>query len=716
MLRRFGPITLILLLTLQLPRITGARAAEPDPGAFLPPNTTVRQTVQGDVDGDSRDDMVALYGVPGMTAAQPMRAGLLVLLTTDAGVRPVHLFGQPPADLRGEPILDANGSTDLTLWDVAGDGRKRIILTVINRFPNTADRTTVWVFGAGETALLPTDPEALRPLPPPWVGTGFRSEAYLEGDRVEFEHHAPGAPSILRRQMAERSNAPESALVTAETYHWRGDGFRLAARAMTLPDAAVGSARSPQAAVISFYAAQARGDLTAAIDLLGDELRAGRSATATEAAPDPSIRVEEVRVLSDHLTWQATPDTDQLVAVRVSMNDPRQPPAHSEADPKRHTIAGTWRAQKIGERWRLTEANHHETASLPAISERLPAGVSIIQTAGGDLRGLGAEDVAVLAANPGRFTLVEPYILFGVPGGGLDQLEPAVPVASYVQGGLLGGPFGTIGVADVNADGKLELTFGGIVGAHSAVLWVLHWNGSTLAPLFAEVSNSPVVGLEDLDGDGVDEILLVQSGYCGSYAGSPVLAFAFRWEGGAYRSASWRYPALQGGVDERAEAATSSTPTDPSAIAARACVQHMLALSHAFRGQSDETRTAYRAYADLRQQTSGDSRTFLRPIYLGGEYVAADIRAVIAAADSGQSPGWSAAGRATLFDLLGDSLLSRAQNHQSEAEDAARRNRPEKEREARRKASEARQAATQAYQSALALDPTDEEARRALGE
>ena len=328
------------------------------------------------------------------------------------------------------------------------------------------------------------------------------------------------------------------------------------------------------------------------------------------------------------------------------------------------------------------------------------------------MRGLGTEDVAVLAVNPGRYTLVEPYILYAGPNG----LEPAVRVASYVPGGLLGGPFGTIGMADVNADGKQELTFGGIVGAHSAVLWVLQWNGTTLIPLFAEVSNSPVVGLEDLDGDGVGEILLVQSGYCGSYAGSPVLAFAFRWEDGAYKPASWRFPALQDGVDERAEASLASRPDDPGMIGARACTQHLLALSHAFRGQPADTRTAYRAYAELRQQTSGDARTFLRPIYLGGEYVAADIRAVIAATESGQLSGWSPADRAVLFDLLGDALLSRAQSHQYAAENAAEHNRPEKERDARRKASEARQEATRAYQAALALDPTDEEARRALGE
>jgi hypothetical protein len=101
MLRPFGPIILIMLLALHLPRITGARAAEGDPAAFLPPNTSIHQTAQGDVDGDGRDDLVALYALPGTSATQPARGGLLVLLTMDDGTRPFHLFGQPPTDLRG---------------------------------------------------------------------------------------------------------------------------------------------------------------------------------------------------------------------------------------------------------------------------------------------------------------------------------------------------------------------------------------------------------------------------------------------------------------------------------------------------------------------------------------------------------------------------------------------------------------------------------------
>ena len=116
------------------------------------------------------------------------------------------------------------------------------------------------------------------------------------------------------------------------------------------------------------------------------------------------------------------------------------------------------------------------------------------------------------------------------------------------------------------------------------------------------------------------------------------------------------------------------------------------------------------------QQVRADSRSSTRPGYLGADYVEADLRAILAAADAGQGPAWSATERAILHDLLGDALLDQARDYQYAADSAAQRSKPDEEREARRKASETRQAATREYQAALTLDPTDEEARRALGE
>jgi hypothetical protein len=393
--------------------------------------------------------------------------------------------------------------------------------------------------------------------------------------------------------------------------------------------------------------------------------------------------------------------------------DPPPPPQASDwtetvppPPPPRYTMAGTWRTQKVGERWKLVAGTLHETDNLDAISGTLPPGATLMQTADGDLRGAGLRDQAVLVNRSGRFTSLEPYVVLAGPAG----LERAVPMASYVGDEYLGAVGGTMRVADVNGDGKQEIAFSAFVGAHSALLWVLQWDGATFVPLFAEGSNSPTVDLTDLDGDGVSEIVLGQSGYCGSYAGSPHMTFAFRWQDGAYRPASAHYPALQDGVEDPQANGQGDQPDD-----ARACIQHMLAMAYAFRDRPADTRTAYRAYVQAKQGITPTLGVSVRPVYLGATYVEADVRAVLTATDAGQSPGWGAPERAVLHDLLGDILIERARGQQYEAESADRDGNADLAREARRGASESRQAATREYQAALDLDPTDEEARRAVG-
>jgi hypothetical protein len=701
----------LLLSTLPVLHATNVRAADADPADFLPSGASIRQTARGDVNGDGGEDFVTLYALQASASASA-RASLLVLLATDDGVRPVHLFGEPPAKLRGEPNLDPNGTTDLSLTDVNGDGIREILLTVNVQYQEPRRRTMLWVFGRGDAPVLRDNDDA---VPPPWTGTGFRLEAFLVGTQVTILTPTPDNPDrtvALRREAEDRRfSGPDPAVQIRETLQWRNGAYRLTQRALGLPAEATGAARSPETAVLSFYEATARGDLQAAVELLGDELRAGRSSTATSdpSAPSQAYRVEEVRTVDDDVSYRARSETDRQVYVRVSMLDPRVDPA-AAATARRYTIAGTWRTQKQGEQWKLVAANLHETANLDAISATLPPGLSVEETAGGDLRSQGVEDLTVLVRNPGRFGFLEPYVVFGGPNGP----ERAVLLGSYVRGGSLGAVGATVRADDVNGDGKPEIAFSAFVGAHSALLWVLQWNGSTFVPLFAEGSNSPVVDLADLDGDNVPEIVLGQSGYCGGYAASPQISFAFRWENGAYRSASHRYPPINDGIDEHAAELFNNYPRDGREDV-RACVQHMVAMAHAFRGRAAEARAAYQSYAQFRQRAQADSRQFVRPVYLVAEYVEADLRATLAAAESGHSSGWGAAERATLHDLLGDALLERARGHQSAADHAAERGMADAARDARRKASEARQLATREYQAALDLDPTDEEAKRALG-
>jgi hypothetical protein len=705
---------LVVLAALLVPTPAAAQPAGADPAAFLPRGTTILRTVSADVDGDGRDDAVVLYSLRSPFSNVP-HGGLLVLVATDGGVRPAHLFGEPPQNMRGEPVLDPNGTADLAVDDLTGDGRPEITLTVINRFQQPTPTVLVWVFGAG--TLPAPSPDADGPPAPTWAGTGFKLEAFVEGGEGTMVVSPPAQPglqrpasTIQRRATEQRLGGPAPAVEVSETYFWRGDGFRLASRSLQLPESAVGAAGSPQAAVLSFYQATGRGDFHAARALMSDDLRASISSdpsstpTTDPSAPYPEPRIEEIRLARDYFTAREPSATDREVYVRVSMADP--------AGKGRHTEAGIWTTRKDGEQWRLAAAKLHKTADLVAVTDALPPGVNPIETTGGDLRGRGVEDLVVLLTAPGRFSNVDPYVLFGGPTG----FEPGVPLASFVPGDPLGGPGGSIAVDDINGDGTPEITFSGLVGAHAAVLWVLSWDGSTLAPLFAEVSNSPTVGLEDLDRDGIPEIVLGQSGYCGGYASSPHLTFAFRWEGGAYRSASWRFPSLDDGIDEHATDVLASAPPGAQSGAARVCIEHMLALANAFRAKPAETHAAYQAYAEHRQQLPDDARRFVRPAYLAAPYVEADLRALLASIQSGQSPGWSPAEIAVLHDLLGDALLDRAAGLTSEADSLADRGKSDEAQATRRKASEARQAATREYQVALDLDPSDQEAHRAVGD
>lgn len=242
-------LMLLLVAVFLSPDIVGAQAAAPDPAGFLPPKATVLRTVQGDVDGDGLSDVVVLYSVPGFGSG-PAEASLLVLLAQDTAYQPVHLFGTPTNDLRGNPVLYPDSTAELTLTDLTGDGRREIVLTVTSPQVEVARRVELYVFGRGEAFMPPPDPDTdFDPPEPSWTGTGFRLEAYLEGASVTIEPPAAGGSSgdsVLRRQAPERQfDGRNLTAEVVEALTWRNDGFRLAERSISVPASASGLSGSP---------------------------------------------------------------------------------------------------------------------------------------------------------------------------------------------------------------------------------------------------------------------------------------------------------------------------------------------------------------------------------------------------------------------------------------------------------------------------------------
>lgn len=657
-----------------------AQPARPDDVApYVPAGATVAETTSSDTDGDGVADTVVRYSIPESygTGAQ---VGVLVLRGPVAARTSHHLFGSPP-DTLDAPTLDPGDPAELIVRDLDGDGPAEVAVRT-ERGQRRLQEQGLWVFR--------------------WDGTTYRLEAMLEGERVQIlSRDAAGAG--LRVRTEERpwgSDSPPS-VTTEETYRWRSGGYRLTERSIT-PDQAASSEERPESVVLGYYRAIDRGDLRAAYSVLGTELRAAEpfERFAAGFVRTRGVRVEEVRPHRGHWNWRDEPFVGDKVYVRLTAVD------EGAAGLTEASYAGTWRVRRDGGRWRLEAARIGPAPSLAAIADALPGGYRVLQTAQGDLRGTGADDLAMIAQPPGRYPDAEPYVLRRSG----ERLR-ATKVGDLIGEESIGSFGGDVTIDDVNGDGRPELVYSSVVGAHSSVLWIIRWDGQEARPIFRGFSNSAGLGLQDLDDDGLDEILTVQSGYCGSYAGSPSLAFASRWRDGAYRPATVDYPKLQAGFANDAREALVADPPDS---AARACIHHMLATSHAFAGRARDGREAYGRYQVARPPRGDEAALGTFPSYVGSPSFEEDVREVLARAESGRLGTWGPTELAFLHDLLGNILEARAAGRRFEAEYEAREGKPDQAAATLREADRAQAEALREYRAAAALDPTDREARDAL--
>jgi hypothetical protein len=227
---------------------------------------------------------------------------------------------------------------------------------------------------------------------------------------------------------------------------------------------------------------------------------------------------------------------------------------------------------------------------------------------------------------------------------------------------------GYLSIDDLTGDGRPEIGYTAYIGAHSQALWVLSWDGMALAPIFARRSLDTASKVEDLDADGIPEIVLGARPYCGGrYWGGPSLQFVMRWRDGAYRPASADFPSIarawldareQDRADEGASHGTGEpvapAPAEPpEAWSHDACLLHAEALTHALLGEAGEAKAAYDRYRAARLVPSDVGPASL-PRYVRESFFEAEARDLVTRAEDGRLGSWGPDELAVLHALLDD--------------------------------------------------------------
>jgi hypothetical protein len=145
-----------------------------------------------------------------------------------------------------------------------------------------------------------------------------------------------------------------------------------------------------------------------------------------------------------------------------------------------------------------------QVEGCPPCSDQIPSGAKLLDTVtvGPDATGAAitlfayfVRDASFPSAEIGKV-------------GALAVRESDGTSRAYQLGGELGElPFARLAVQDLTGDGSAELSIFGAVGAHSALGHVYSWNGSGY-DLIGDFFGDGGVGLKDVDGDGLDEVMV----------------------------------------------------------------------------------------------------------------------------------------------------------------------------------------------------------------
>lgn len=204
--------------------------------------------------------------------------------------------------------------------------------------------------------------------------------------------------------------------------------------------------------------------------------------------------------------------------------------------------------------------------STQADQQNLPLGVLIslppgsqVQTAiSGDFMGIGTNQWAVLyTTNDGTRMSA--------------SLAVASPSATgWTVSDTVSMDFGIAPALRVfNLGGIPTIAFSAEAGAHSGRLVLIRWNGSALTTIFDGISDGGPPSLKDVDGDGVPEVVSIDSPYCRSHADSPVFPVLYQWNGTAYVDYPGQYPnsVLSPALDQLTSAFARSGTWSPPDVA-----------------------------------------------------------------------------------------------------------------------------------------------------
>lgn len=355
----------------------------------------------------------------------------------------------------------------------------------------------------------------------------------------------------------------------------------------------------------------------------------------------------------------------------------------------------------------------------------LPPGASMVQTVSLDADGDGTPDTVVLytrrieSSQRGWLNAVvvrgDPaasatLTLFDPPGRDQPNGEPVIDLAAS----------GEVMIRDLSEGSQPGLALSGpdSLNGKQRELWVFHWDGQRLQPVFDAASVQPGAELRDLDGDGLLEIVTHHAGVCAGADGGPPFAFVFRWRDGRYRASSADFPSVQDGFFAEANAVLDGIRAADLSRGAPlvACVHHMLALAHAYQGHGAEARTAYQQYLMSRPGPRDLPGFYVMsvPGHVSEPYFREDIEHLLARIEAGQLGAWEPSERAVLHDLVGNALEDRGRDDQFEAEQMWRSGQRDQYDAIMATGQETLDRAAEEYRAALALDPDDAEAQAGL--